>query len=46
MYKLHGVHVLFVCLHNAGRSQMSETLFDREAEARSEVSGSAARGVE
>lgn len=23
--------VLFVCLHNAGRSQMSEALFDREA---------------
>ena len=24
-------HVLFVCLHNAGRSQMSEALFEREA---------------
>lgn len=24
-------HVLFVCLHNAGRSQMSQALFDREA---------------
>jgi arsenate reductase (thioredoxin) len=26
--------VLFVCLHNAGRSQMSEALFDRVAEGR------------
>ena len=24
-------HVLFVCLHNAGRSQMSKALFDRAA---------------
>ena len=24
-------HVLFVCLHNAGRSQMSRALFDRAA---------------
>ena len=24
-------HVLFVCLHNAGRSQMSESLFERNA---------------
>jgi arsenate reductase (thioredoxin) len=28
------VHVLFVCLHNAGRSQMSEALFDRAAAGR------------
>jgi protein-tyrosine-phosphatase len=27
-------HVLFVCLHNAGRSQMSRALFDREADGR------------
>jgi arsenate reductase (thioredoxin) len=27
---------LFVCLHNAGRSQMSEALFDRAAEGRHE----------
>jgi arsenate reductase (thioredoxin) len=27
-------HVLFVCLHNAGRSQMSEALFVRDAEGR------------
>ena len=27
-------HVLFVCLHNAGRSQMSRALFDRAAGAR------------
>ena len=27
-------HVLFVCLHNAGRSQMSQALFDRAADGR------------
>ncbi len=27
-------HVLFVCLHNAGRSQMSQALFNRAAEDR------------
>lgn len=27
-------HVLFVCLHNAGRSQMSEALFSRAAAGR------------
>ncbi|MBU3691817.1 MAG: arsenate reductase ArsC [Solirubrobacterales bacterium] len=27
-------HVLFVCLHNAGRSQMSQALFEREATGR------------
>jgi protein-tyrosine-phosphatase len=27
-------HVLFVCLHNAGRSQMSRALFDRAAAGR------------
>src|SRR5439155_17846285 len=27
-------HVLFVCLHNAGRSQMSQALFEREATSR------------
>jgi protein-tyrosine-phosphatase len=37
-------HVLFVCLHNAGRSQMSKALFDRDADGRhtSESSGSRA----
>ena len=37
-------HVLFVCLHNAGRSQMSQALFEREAGARhtSESAGSIA----
>ncbi len=37
-------HVLFVCLHNAGRSQMSKALFDRSADGRhtSESSGSRA----
>src|SRR5438270_5489822 len=28
--------VLFVCLHNAGRSQMSQALFDRAADGRHE----------
>jgi arsenate reductase (thioredoxin) len=27
-------HVLFVCLHNAGRSQMSQALFERAADGR------------
>src|SRR4051794_36854640 len=27
-------HVLFVCLHNAGRSQMSQALFERQAAGR------------
>ena len=27
-------HVLLVCLHNAGRSQMSQTLFERAADGR------------
>ena len=37
-------HVLFVCLHNAGRSQMSRALFDRAAGGRhtSESAGSVA----
>ena len=30
-------HVLFVCLHNAGRSQMSEALFRRAAQGRHEA---------
>ncbi|MDQ4040729.1 MAG: arsenate reductase ArsC [Actinomycetota bacterium] len=29
--------VLFVCLHNAGRSQMSEALFERAADGRHEA---------
>ena len=33
-------HVLFVCLHNAGRSQMSQALFERAAAGR-HTSGSA-----
>jgi arsenate reductase len=32
-----GVRVLFVCLHNAGRSQISEALFTREAGGRHEA---------
>ena len=31
MYGRAMAHVLFVCLHNAGRSQMSRALFEREA---------------
>jgi arsenate reductase (thioredoxin) len=31
-------HVLFVCLHNAGRSQMSRALFDRAADGRHSAS--------
>jgi arsenate reductase len=31
-------HVLFVCLHNAGRSQMSAALFERAAEGRHQAS--------
>jgi arsenate reductase (thioredoxin) len=31
-------HVLFVCLHNAGRSQMSAALFERAADGRHEAS--------
>jgi protein-tyrosine-phosphatase len=27
-------HVLFVCMHNAGRSQMSQELFERAADGR------------
>ena len=27
-------HVLFVCLHNAGRSQMSQALFERDGRRR------------
>ena len=30
-------HALFVCLHNAGRSQMSAALFEREAGGRHEA---------
>jgi arsenate reductase (thioredoxin) len=31
------VRILFVCLHNAGRSQMSEALFERAADGRHEA---------
>jgi arsenate reductase len=33
-------HVLFVCLHNAGRSQMSRALFERNADGRHEAQSS------
>jgi arsenate reductase (thioredoxin) len=35
--------VLFVCLHNAGRSQMSEALFTREAGGRHEARSAGTR---
>src|SRR5215211_2586279 len=35
--------VLFVCLHNAGRSQMSEALFTRAAEGRHEARSAGTR---
>ena len=34
MYGQHIAHVLFVCLHNAGRSQMSRALFEQAAAGR------------
>lgn len=36
-------HVLFVCLHNAGRSQMSQALFEREAAGRHSASSAGSR---
>jgi arsenate reductase len=33
-YASEVAHVLFVCVHNAGRSQMSQALFERVAEGR------------
>jgi arsenate reductase len=36
-------HVLFVCLHNAGRSQMSEALFERAAGGRHSASSAGTR---
>jgi arsenate reductase len=33
-------HALFVCLHNAGRSQMSRALFERAAEGRHQAQSS------
>ena len=38
--------VLFVCLHNAGRSQMSEALFSRVAEGRHEARSAGTRPAE
>jgi arsenate reductase (thioredoxin) len=38
--------VLFVCLHNAGRSQMSEALFIRAAHGRHEVRSAGTRPAE
>ena len=39
-------HVLFVCLHNAGRSQMSEALFERAAEGRHSAASAGTRPAE
>ncbi len=36
-------HVLFVCLHNAGRSQMSQALFERDAAGRHVASSAGTR---
>ena len=36
-------HVLFVCLHNAGRSQMSQALFELEATGRHTASSAGSR---
>jgi len=37
---------LFVCLHNAGRSQMSQALFEREAAGRHEASSAGTEPAE
>jgi arsenate reductase (thioredoxin) len=39
-------HVLFVCLHNAGRSQMSQALFERAAGGRHTASSAGTRPAE
>jgi arsenate reductase (thioredoxin) len=39
-------HVLFVCLQNAGRSQMSEALFERAAEGRHSGASAGTRPAE
>src|SRR4051812_44050532 len=36
-------HVLFVCLHNAGRSQMSKALFERAADGRHSAASAGTR---
>jgi arsenate reductase (thioredoxin) len=39
-------HVLFVCLHNAGRSQMSQALFERAAQGRHAAASAGTTPVE
>ena len=39
-------HVLFVCLHNAGRSQMSAALFERAARGRHEAASAGTEPAE
>jgi arsenate reductase (thioredoxin) len=39
-------HVLFVCVHNAGRSQMSEALFRRAAQGRHSAGSAGTRPAE
>jgi arsenate reductase (thioredoxin) len=39
-------HVLFVCLQNAGRSQMSEALFERAAQGRHSAASAGTRPAE
>ena len=41
-----GAHVLFVCLHNAGRSQMSQALFERAAGGRHNAASAGTRPAE
>ncbi len=36
-------HVLFVCLHNAGRSQMSQALFEQQAAGRHSAASAGSR---
>ena len=39
-------HALFVCLHNAGRSQMSQALFERAAQGRHSAASAGTRPAE
>jgi protein-tyrosine-phosphatase len=39
-------HALFVCLHNAGRSQMSQALFERSADGRHTAASAGTQAAE
>jgi arsenate reductase (thioredoxin) len=43
LHTAHIARVLFVCLHNAGRSQMSQALFERAADGRHEAASAGTR---